>query len=312
MLPSPCGKCSGCLVNRKQLWTHRIVLESYAHEKNSFITLTYEDKHLPKTQDGIPTLNKTHLQNFFKNLRRRLPDKIRYYAVGEYGTAGERGINPHFHACLFNVGEEDAQAVQDAWREPTGRGKQGEIMGFTDTGSLTPQSAAYVAGYVQKKTVINKEQWEHLGIQPEYSTMSQGIGKNAVKLIADTIRKHPEILTPAGDVPTYLLHGERKLPLGKYLREKIRWELDMERTETVYMDEFTGELETKVKWHAKELQKQAYKQELQDMQKNTQEDKKLPDEATVSIKNLLKYQNKQQIENEEKRRKIFTKNNKVL
>ena len=100
---APCNKCPECLTNRKQLWTNRNILESYGHEKKSFVTLTYSDENIPRNSEGTPTLDKTHLQTFFKNLRSKVKNPIRYYACGEYGTSGARGINPHFHVLLYGT-----------------------------------------------------------------------------------------------------------------------------------------------------------------------------------------------------------------
>lgn len=308
-IPAPCGKCPECLTNRKQLWTHRIMLESKLHEKCSFVTLTYDDEHLPTNDEGVPTLEPDHLTMFIKNLRSKIEGKIRYYAVGEYGTAGERPLNPHFHICLFGVGEEQYEEISLSWQPPKGRGKrkQQEYLGFTYTGGLTPQSAAYVAGYVQKKNQYAKDMYEELNIYPEFARMSNrpGLGAGHVKQIAKIIEANPEALTPAGDVPISLNHGTRVMPLGRYLREKIREELQMDHTVELEIDSHTGEiLNEKKVWHAKELQKEVYKAELSDLQKNTQEDQKLPKDAEASLKHLLQYTNAQAIKNGEAKQRF--------
>lgn len=46
VMPCPCGKCIPCLINRKRLWKHRLILESYCHDKSAFVTLTYNDDQL--------------------------------------------------------------------------------------------------------------------------------------------------------------------------------------------------------------------------------------------------------------------------
>jgi hypothetical protein len=305
--PAPCGQCPGCLTNRKQLWTHRIILESLAHEKNSFITLTYSDENLPLNGEGVPTLVKEDLQLFLKRLRAKLIQKIRYYAVGEYGTNGSRGINPHFHLCIFGMGEEGAQAVHEAWTTSQGRGSTGNSLGHTLTGVLTPQSAAYVAGYVQKKTKYNQDMYEELDIEPEFATMSNrpGIGLHAAKIIAKTLEANPEGLTPVGDVPTSIMHGSRRLPLGKYLREKIREELNLDHDLETWIDEFTGEIHEKKIWHAKERQKDLYKEDMRILQENEENDPKLPEDAKASLKHALQYRDGQAILNFETKQKIF-------
>lgn len=305
-IPCPCGQCSCCRTSQKQLWTHRIILESRMHEKNSFVTLTYDEQNMPLNEEGTPTLVPAHMQNFLKRLRNRVPNKIRFYGVGEYGTAGMRGINPHFHLCLFGVGQEQYQAIDDSWKCR----QTGDSIGFTFTGDLTPQSAAYVAGYVQKKNQYNKDMYEELNIHPEYARMSNrpGIGALAVPLIAKAIEEQPQALTDTGDVPISLTHGTRQLPLGKYLREKLREELELDHEIETKYDEKTGEIISEKKiWYNKEAQKSLYETELSLLQKNAQEDQKLPEDATASLKHLHLYKHKQQILNHDKRQEVYSK-----
>ena len=107
-LQVPCGKCLICLSNRRQDWSVRILNEYKYSIGSRFITLTYSDKHLP--EDG--QLNKSDLQKYFKRLRKTLDKRVRYYAVGEYGT--KRG-RPHYHILLFNVKDDDEQKIRNAW-----------------------------------------------------------------------------------------------------------------------------------------------------------------------------------------------------
>lgn len=66
-LKIPCGRCIGCRLNRSQGWAVRITHEASLYDRNCFITLTYDEKHLP--QDG--SLVKKHFQDFMKRLRKR-------------------------------------------------------------------------------------------------------------------------------------------------------------------------------------------------------------------------------------------------
>ena len=43
----PCGKCIGCLLDRSRMWADRCMLEMQYHESNLFVTLTYDDVHVP-------------------------------------------------------------------------------------------------------------------------------------------------------------------------------------------------------------------------------------------------------------------------
>lgn len=154
------------------------------HDDNCFVTLTYNDQHLPI--DG--SLNKQHFQKFMKRLRKKYGDGIRFFHCGEYGEHFDR---PHYHACLFNIAFTDqifykrerdnnyyiSEELNEVW------GK-----GFCVIGELTFESAAYVARYVTKK-VTGKRADEHYyrdnpltgamrQLKPEYATQSRrpGIG----------------------------------------------------------------------------------------------------------------------------------------
>ena len=83
-------------------------------DNNCFITLTYNDQHLPKVPGtDVPTLRLDHYQKFMKRFRKAHkgidPDSkgqypVRFYMAGEYG---EKFGRPHFHACIFNFGFDD-------------------------------------------------------------------------------------------------------------------------------------------------------------------------------------------------------------
>lgn len=150
--------------------------EASCHERNSFVTLTYEEDPISLRYD--------HLQQFFRRMRKRgLP--VRYYACGEYGDGMGR---PHFHACLFGQDFRD-----DAVPWSDGLWLSADLMelwghGFCVAGELSFESAAYVAGYVMKKMTgeaafdhywrVHEDTGEAVQIEPEKGLMSRrpGIG----------------------------------------------------------------------------------------------------------------------------------------
>lgn len=141
----PCGSCLGCRMSRAREWALRCSLESSFHAETCWVTLTYDDAHVP------PTLHKPHVSGWLKRLRARLGDRrIRFFASGEYGERTER---PHYHAILFGVS--GGSAIQDTWP-----------YGFTRTDPLTPAAIAYVAGYAAKKIGWKLENGERV----DYST----------------------------------------------------------------------------------------------------------------------------------------------
>lgn len=244
IIPFGCGQCLPCRINRRRIWCHRIVLESYMHKKNAFLTLTYNNDKLPLTNSNLPTLVKAHPIDYIKTLRSKLDHKIRYFLVGEYGEKTKR---PHYHLALFGLGEEDQELIDDNWD-----------YGFTYTGSLTFESAQYIAGYVTKKLTQpdNEKNKEYRSKNdmllhdriPEFATMSlkRGIGAEAMKIIADQLvtEKGVKVIESYDDVPPKLRHGSKHYPLGRYLREQLRKELghDTEKKKKENIKEMSQEM----------------------------------------------------------------------
>lgn len=183
----PCGQCIGCRIAKSREWACRIMLESKYYESNYFLTLTYDDDHVPFACDDNGevtgyTLQKEDLQKFFKRLRSNTGQKVRYYACGEYG---DDTMRPHYHPIIFGLHLDDLVPLS----QHSGLGdtyytsetiRQLWPLGNHVVGALTWQSAAYVARYVTKKvTGIKKQDYEAIGIQPEFAVMSRkpGIGR---------------------------------------------------------------------------------------------------------------------------------------
>lgn len=146
------------------------------HELSCFVTLTYDDEHLPPTG----TLVKRHFQNFIRYLRRQHVGTLRYYACGEYGDQLAR---PHYHALLFGIDFADKRehSMNDRgdkiyWSETLNKiwGK-----GHAWLGAVNLQSAGYVARYCLKKVNGDLAESHYQGLQPEFSLMSlkPGIGQ---------------------------------------------------------------------------------------------------------------------------------------
>lgn len=133
--------------------------EASLYERNCFLTLTYDDDHIPYR--GM--LEYPAFQKFMKRLRKfahpigQVVKPVRFYMCGEYGPENWR---PHYHACIFNFDFDDKQKYAK-----TGSGEQiyrSESLeklwpyGFSSIGAVTFESAAYVARYcVQKITGHN-------------------------------------------------------------------------------------------------------------------------------------------------------------
>lgn len=180
-----CGWCTGCRSERSRQWAVRVMHEASLYQRNCFLTLTYDDAHLP----AGGSLHYPDFQRFMKRLRKRYGNGVRFYMCGEYGDKNDR---PHFHAGIFGL---DFHEDRTSWmlrrdyqifRSPTL-----EILwpfGMSEIGELTFQSAAYMARYVLKKVNgdladdhyarVDESTGEVRWLTPEFTHMSlkPGIG----------------------------------------------------------------------------------------------------------------------------------------
>lgn len=179
-----CGQCIGCKLERSRQWAVRSMHEAQLHEANCFLTLTYDDEHLPESG----SLDLRHWQTFAKRTRKAL-GPFRFFHCGEYGDLTGR---PHYHAAIFGL---DFAADRRIYTESRGNKLYtSDILdklwphGYAVIGALTFQSAAYIARYCLKKITgskaeqhyerVNETTGEVLVLKPEYTTMSRrpGIG----------------------------------------------------------------------------------------------------------------------------------------
>lgn len=210
-----CGQCMPCRINRRRVWTGRILLEALSHEENCFATLTF--RGLKRGAHGPPefkewSLRRDDLSLFVKRLRFNTGRSLRYFGVGEYG---DRYFRPHYHVALFGVPPTMEAEIDKAWG-----------LGSIHVGTLTKDSAQYIAGYVTKK-MTNKDDPRLAGRLPELTRMSRnpGVGGVAVDAIARSIDRAPVALV---DVPAAMRLDKKLLPLGSYVIRRVREKLGRE------------------------------------------------------------------------------------
>lgn len=165
----PCGKCPECQKDYYTQWATRGSRELERWPISLFITLTYNDEHLPADR----SLNKKDVQDFIKRVKKHAnsskENPIRQIYCGEYGT---KTLRPHYHVILFNLDFEDAYH----WRN----GDKGEKIfrsptleklwpfGSSEFGIAQPGAIAYLFKYVlKKKTRKEKEKPLELVIDGE-------------------------------------------------------------------------------------------------------------------------------------------------
>ncbi|QXP44188.1 MAG: replication initiator protein [Arizlama microvirus] len=244
-IPTPCGQCTPCRINRKREWTSRLILENLQYTDSSFWTLTYRDDCLPMmprhSDSPLQTLFPPHLQSFLKRLRTSLaPVKFRFFAVGEYGDETHR---PHYHLILFNyppchrlAGTKLRPVELHGIRSMTAKGccpscdliQSQWSYGHVKGGRAEDKSLQYCAGYVVKKITKN---YPGLEKHHEFARMSlrPGIGVPALPELASIIMQF-NLDKETGDVPSAVRIGKKILPLGRTLRQKLRQQVGLAPT----------------------------------------------------------------------------------
>ena len=230
-LSLPCGRCIGCRLERARQWAVRIMHETKMHSASSFLTLTFDDAHLPKDK----SLSVKTCQLFIKKLRFAVgqicsecpslvkdckhgkPVRIRFFLCGEYGELcdlcgnGRRNCRcfrksfsigrPHYHAVVFGYDFPDKVYAK----------KSGEFTLYTSKllsctwgngnawiGNVTMDSASYVASYAVKKIVGKKEVVDahYKGKTPEFVLMSRrpGIGRGWFERFTSDVYPSDEVV----------------------------------------------------------------------------------------------------------------------
>jgi hypothetical protein len=237
-----CGGCYPCRINGRRIWTGRILLESLFVPETSFVTLTYEDRHVPINELGLEVLHRKDYERFIRQFKRSaFGPNVRYYGVAEYG---DKSLRPHYHFILFGVGAQWLPEITKAWsvrikpKDVTRKAmKEGRIfrdnknrlcetIGYVHVDPLIPERAAYAARYVVKK--MNKDDDSRLcGRPPEWRSMSKqhgGLGSSAIGWLADmhATKAGSEALKRRRDVFNGIKIDGKVFPLGEYLRNQLR------------------------------------------------------------------------------------------
>lgn len=176
----PCGKCPNCAKRYASGWSFRLLTEEKYSDTAYFLTLTYNSNNVEYTANGYKTLNKDHLRAFWKALRKKNTNKLKYYAVGEYGSKTNR---PHYHAIIFNadlksiIGHAPAYALQSGLIPMDGKTELDSKLwkhGYITIGRVNELSVGYALKYMLKKLTRKKHARDDRQI--EFSAMSKKLG----------------------------------------------------------------------------------------------------------------------------------------
>lgn len=257
----PCGKCYGCRLDYSRRWADRMMLELETAGKGIFVTLTYDNDHVPVKFDeesgefvGLQ-LDKRDCQLFMKNLRRdfdghdgRDPIKVRFFAAGEYGSQTYR---PHMHLIIFGLGLDDF-----AIKIPYGKNELGQkyytlpelekcwydfsddppsLKGRVLVSDVSWETCAYVARYVLKKAAGFDA--EALDLTPEFTLMSRrpGIG-------AQYLEEHPDCLDYE-NIVIETQSGSKRIQIPKYFLNKLKSKAELLPTDLRLKEKYDNLME---------------------------------------------------------------------
>lgn len=187
--------------------------EEKKSSNSSFITLTYDEAHLPRepkmlkgisipNPEGRPTLFKPHLAQFHKSLkefeRRQGGTNLSYYSAGEYGSKFGR---PHYHTILMNHRPEVIDQLPSLWNK-----------GIVHVGTVTPASIAYVSKYIIDQAGMN-----HKPVRP-FNMMSKGIGDRYLSTAMINYHRPDD---DTDNMIYFVKHEGKKYKMPRYYRDRI-------------------------------------------------------------------------------------------
>lgn len=152
----PCGQCLACRINDCRSWFVRSFFELKKEERpfHYFLTLTYDDEHLPDDK----LCNKPDLKKFLNNLNTSFGLHLRYFATSDYGSVNGRA---HYHAILLSEKKIYQKQVERIWKK-----------GFVLLKPCNFQNIKYTLRYTVKKKPFEK------GDKTNFRLISKGWGNN--------------------------------------------------------------------------------------------------------------------------------------
>lgn len=219
----PCGQCGPCLMNRAEDWKTRLTIQREASSSAFFITLTYDEDHLPHDENGNPCFASDHLKDFHKKMRvylkrgkfyddhfgHRSFDLVdrpfKYFLTSEYGP--DEGHRPHYHGIYFDLPDDiylTELLVRKCW-------KYGTIITVSE---VTDGRISYTAEYALNARLCRfaPSDW-----MPHIFRVSRGLGVDLLKNdgVLRWMRENPKkrvyLPVPGG--------GKRRL--SRYLKDKV-------------------------------------------------------------------------------------------
>lgn len=192
-----CGRCVVCREMRVRSWFVRIMAEVAECDYARFLTLTYDDDHIPPGRNLKHEDWQLYVKRVRKELSVRYGVRCKYYMCGEYGGFSGR---PHYHAIMMMYGNMPDREDGDKTSSLDDLLRSKWTCGIVDVGYVSDKSVRYCIGYV------NKLASKHIGerVRP-YQRMSQGLGYSYLAKYEDQLaeRKYISYRGVKYDVPRY-------------------------------------------------------------------------------------------------------------
>lgn len=182
----PCGHCLNCMIKKQsqiEFLAKKELIDNYQAGKSaSFVTLTYDDNHLPLNENGFSTLKREDVQLFLKRMRRNMDyhhrkKDFKVLYCGEYGdgshSTSKTGIStcrPHYHIIFIGLSPTDVSFyTKKLWK-----------FGICDIGPLGAGGIRYIIKYMTKCTPDKdvKQLREVADVQSPFFYHSIGMAKN--------------------------------------------------------------------------------------------------------------------------------------
>ena len=212
-LDVPCGKCYHCLKRYKSSWNFRLQ-EHYRYLSQAdkrqcyFITLTFDDNHLPpNNRKSIGRL----IRLFLERVRKRYKKSVTHWLCTELGDTTKR---LHLHGILF-VPPFPIHKLDSLWQ-----------YGYVSYATLTERRITYVTSYINKQLTTLLQDVE----DKQYVFCSPGIGKAFAtdQKNINISHYHDTQINP------FTYFGNRPFPLPRYLRQKLFTPEELESAKLAY------------------------------------------------------------------------------
>lgn len=188
----PCGHCAGCRRDKLTMWSDRLMFELQTNFRHcgTFLTLTYDDEHLPS--DGV---SKSDVHKFLKDFRYvydvkygRSADwnkngdwhtcsKYKYILTSEYG---DKDCRPHYHAIIIGADPWIDDGLFKCWKN-----------GFYMALPANSSTIRYTLKYITKEdTRVIIRSGDGLVLNPNFHLYSRGIGRDYIYQHANEFRKN--------------------------------------------------------------------------------------------------------------------------